>query len=288
MVVRRLENPSPYKSWGLLKTVVLGVPSFGLLPLVMWPARFREYVLDESQAMQELAQWAKLRGRQPAAVGPLLSAAEETSSRPVTFIMSLILAALVVGLAAIQFTHTPFSWGHVLSWTYLNATWHPAAMCGAKFIHRIWVIALSVGFAVQWLHVRAHISAVRQFVNRFNPVAAAEALPAIRFPDSGSVLGTVLWLFVAVALARFGAWWGIPMVLAGMAQRRYTRVSGNVVRGQLASRVRDIVTRRQPPILIAPMPVMARRCGNPRCLAALRPVARFCSRCGSATMDGLT
>src|SRR5258708_30048128 len=78
VVIRRLEGGSRYRAWGLFKTVLLGVPSFGLLPLFAWPVRFREHVAEESEAMKELAQWAKHRGREPAAVGPLFAAAEET------------------------------------------------------------------------------------------------------------------------------------------------------------------------------------------------------------------
>jgi len=94
---------------------------------------------------------------------------------------------------------------------------------------------------------------------------------------------TVLWVLTAVVLARYGAWWGIPMVLAGMAQNRYTSVTGKRVRLELAKRVRDIVTLRQMPDTM--LRAISHRCANPRCKASLRPQARFCNRCGSATSE---
>ncbi|HET6252035.1 MAG TPA: hypothetical protein VFE47_30395 [Tepidisphaeraceae bacterium] len=287
VVVRRLEKRS-VGTWGLLKTILLGVPSFGLLPLLAWPLRFREYGADETLAMQELAQWAKLRGRQPAAVGPLLAAAEDTALSPLPFIFSLIVAALIVGVFAIQFMHmsapTDGLVSSLLSWTYSvdSRFTGSSPLSQREFVYRVWVIGLSIGYAVQWIHIRTHAADVKRFVERFGPIAEAEGLPGVKLPVRGHAYFRPIWILAAVILALYGAWWGIPMVLAGMAQKRYTRVTGKFIRNELAKRVKDVVMLRQMPAMLTTATSGLPRCSNPRCLAVLRTNSRFCTRCGSA------
>lgn len=288
VVERHLEQRSPWKSWGLLKTLLLGVPSFGLLPLLAWPAQFREYAAEESLALQDLARWVKFRGRQPEAVGPLLAAADETACGPLPLILSLILAALVVGVFTIQFTNVEFTLERLLACTYSRHD--PFSVFPwahrRELLHRVWAVPLAIGFAVQWLHVRAHSLAVERFTGRFDEVSAAEGLPPIRFPMRGWTYFRPLWILMAVVLTRHGAWWAIPMVLAGMAQIRYTRVTSKRLRAELARRVREIVTLQQRPVPM--MPVVARRCGNRLCMAPIRPQSRFCTRCGRVTTEAPT
>ena len=286
VVVRRLEKPSR-GSWGLLKTVVLGVPTFGLLPLFVWSSRFWDYVVDESGALTELAEWSKARGRNPAAVGPLLAAADDTRFRPMPWVQSLIILIFLVGLLATTLRAAAFDFSTLLACTYLHwqAPHHLLYMSrhDVEFVYRAWTIALGLGYVFQWLQVRSHAADVRHFISRFNPIAQAEMLPPVLEPFNGWVYFRPLWIVTAVLLASYGAWWGIPMVLAGMAQRRYTRLTGPHLRRELARRVKDIVALRQMgvgrPGLYAV--ATARRCGNVRCLAPLNANARFCARCGS-------
>ncbi|MDB5302214.1 MAG: hypothetical protein JWO87_3877 [Phycisphaerales bacterium] len=285
LVVRRLERRrlAP-PSWGLLKTIVLGVPTFGLLPLIVWPMRFREYVTEESQALQELAEWARARGRRPAAIGPLMAAAEDSSFRTLPLILSAMLAIFTVGAFVIQFTNfIPFTVDGLLGCTYYYSCSKPDATPGsrAQLLYMAWCVSLSIGYLLHWAQVRGHMADVTRFVARFNPVAEAESLPPVRGHKLPIGVFRPLWILTAVMLAVYGAWWGIPMVLAGMAQRRYTSVTGNLIRHELAKRVKDMVAmRREAPQAIEAIP--SRRCGNPRCLATLPPRARFCTRCGTA------
>ena len=160
------------------------------------------------------------RGRQPAAVGPLLSAAEDTAVSPIVFILSLLLATLVVGIFIIQFSHVEFSVENLLGWTYQNEDGFNAStpISHPDFAYRVWVVALSIGYLVQFLHVRAHDSDVKRFVERFNPIAEAEGLPAIRLRFRGWAYFRPLWILAAVILAVYHAWWGIPLILAGLAR----------------------------------------------------------------------
>jgi hypothetical protein len=285
---RRLERPLPRAgAWGLLATIVLGVASFGLLPLLVWPTRFREYVAEEARALQDLAEWARVRGRRPAAVGPVLAAAEDVAFRPVPWLACILLAVFVVASFAMQFSsNVTLTWDWLLRCTYY---YRIAAMEGrppfwVEHLHHVWAAALTVAYGLHWIQVRTHRADVKRFVARLNPVIAAELLPPIPAPSRRLGLGP-LWVLTAVVLGMYGAWWGIPMVLAGAAQRRYLRVTGPALRRELVSRMRDISENRRLPATIATG--TASRCANPRCQSALAPLARFCRRCGSpAGMKG--
>jgi hypothetical protein len=280
--VRRLEARSPEGSWGLLKTVLLGVPSFGLIPLLAWSGLFRDFANDDSDTARDLAEWAKLRGRRPAAIRSLEEAAKSTVPSPNPRMMAIVLSILIVGVVVIQFSYIPFSLKLLLSATYEHG-WSRWRNSGPferpEFVHQIWVAGLCVGYGVQWLHVRMHANDMRRFVERFNPVLEAERLPNVDFMTRGWVYFRPLWIMTAVILAMYHAWWGIPMVLAGMAQRRYTTLTGKRVRRELARRMRDVAMNDRTPAFV---PVgAAMRCGNSRCRAMLKQRARFCSRCGS-------
>ncbi len=182
VIVRRLEKRDDGGSWGVLKTALLGMVSFGLLPLLVWPWKFRNYVAEESLAMQELAQWIKWRGRHPAAIGPLMAAAQETRYSPFPLVAATLLTIIVAGLLSAPFTSAPFDLEALLRYTYSfsfdgSDFYVPP---NAQTVHYVWVIGLCVGFGVQWLHVMAHRADVRRFVKRFNKLAEAELLPPIR------------------------------------------------------------------------------------------------------------
>jgi hypothetical protein len=280
-VVRRLEKRPADGSWGLLKTVLLGVPSFGLIPLLGWSRRFRNFAMDDFESSRDLAEWAALRGRQPARIDSLMQAAEETVPSPLPRVLSLIVSALIAGTFIIRYTHVPFSLEGLIGATYSHETrfGESSPLSPEEFLYRVWVAGLSIGYVVQWLNVRVHADNMKRFVTRLNPIFEAENLPAVRVSNQGWVYFRPLWIMTAVLLSMYGAWWGIPMALAGMAQRRYTTLTAKRLRKDLANRMRDVaMTDRAPGFAVASG---SRRCGNSRCLAPLPPRARFCTRCGS-------
>jgi hypothetical protein len=286
VLARRLQQPLPARAWGLFTTVLLGVCSFGILPLLIWPGRFRDYVAAESRAMQEIAEWARVRGKRPAAVGPLFAAAEDAACKPLPWLACLLLTLFVVVAFWLSFMHTSLTWDHLLGVTYyfpLRGT--GIAQPHALHLHKVWVAVLSVGYLLHWLQVRSHASDVKLFVARLNPLVEAEHLPPIPTPRCGSGVG-VMSIVAAVLMCLYGAWWGIPMLLAGAAQRRYMRVTGPTIRRELHLRISDIAAqRRMPrPVLQTAIP-SGQQCSNRRCLAPLRIGAKFCTRCGSAKVN---
>ena len=283
VLARRLgQPPAGGRAWGLFTTVILGVFSFGVLPLLIWPSRFRDYVAAESRALQELAEWARLRGRRPAAVGPLLAAAEDVSFRPLPWVACLLLAVFVVAAFLISFIQQSAIFGNLLAVTYYFpfhyhlTTFSPEHATG---LHKIWVGVLTVGYLAHWVQVRAHVADVRRYVARLNPVIEAEYLPTIRLPGSCSF--GFMWIVAAIFMGWYQVWWGIPMLMAGAVQRRYVKSIGRDLRYQLMLRLTDIAAQRRLPVVVPPRTLVQHQCSNNHCLAILRPDARFCTRCGS-------
>ncbi len=276
IVRRRLERPLPNSSaWGLFTTIILGTASFGLLPLIVWPTRFRQYVEEESRGFQEFAEWVRARGRRPAAAAPVLAAAEDLCFRPIPWLACVLLAIFVVASFAIQVANATLSWSELLSCTYYFHLGHHTPFW-TLYLHRVWVGSLAFGYFLHWLQVRTHVSDVRRFVDRINPVITAELLPPLSKPSRSLSFFCPMWIVAAVMMISYGAWWSIPMLMAAAAQRRYVRAIGPTVRRDLITRLRDIEENRRMPA------AQIQHCSNSRCLAPLPPLARYCKRCGSA------
>jgi hypothetical protein len=281
VLARRLGHQPPGgRAWGLFTTVILGLFSFGILPLLIWPSRFRDYVAAESRDLQELAEWARLRGRRPAAIGPLLASAEDATFRPLPWVACLLLAVFVVGVFLISFIQQPAIGANLLAVTYyfhLRPT--TLSQIHAIQLHKIWIGVLTVGYLLHWVQVRSHLADVRRFVGRLNPVIEAEYLPTIRLPRTCGM--GFMWVVAAIIMGCYGVWWGIPMLMAGAVQRRYVKSVGRELRHQLVLRLTDIAAQRRLPVIVPPRTLVQHQCANNRCLAILRPDARFCTRCGS-------
>jgi len=277
IVRRRLERPLPGSgTWGLLTTTILGTASFGLLPLIVWPTRFRQYVEAESRGFSELAEWARARGRRPAAVAPVMAAAEDLCFRPIPWLACVLLAIFVVSSFAIQVANATLSWSELLSCTYCFQLGHRTPFW-ALYLHRVWVGALGFGYFLHWLQVRTHLSDVKRFVDRINPIIVAEQLPPIPRPGNGlGLFFCPMWIIAAVMMTSYGAWWGIPMLMAAAAQRRYVRGVSPRLRREIINRLRDIEENRRMPAM------QVEHCANERCLAPHPPLARYCKRCGAA------
>ena len=85
----------------------------------------------------------------------------------------------------------------------------------------------------------------------------------------------------AAALIGAGAFWGLPLMLAGAVQRRYISRTSARGRAEAADRVRTILLLRRP---VARVPSFARAtilCRNERCRAPIPLLANFCARCGA-------
>ncbi len=198
--VLRTEASGP-EPWGVVKTSLLGVASFGLLPLFVWPGRFREFAAEEARHFRAIADWARQRGREPAAIGPLRAAADGVQIRPLLWLLPMLLALFVAGAYILDFNSSTYSWDRLLDTTYrldhvayvrywLHQPWSDWPK--EQWLHFIWSAGLSVAFIAHWEQIRLHAVDVDRFIARFNAMARTQSLRRSNHRASESAC-SVLW-----------------------------------------------------------------------------------------------
>ena len=293
-VLHALARPNyPKLSWGLIRTIVLGIISFGVLPILIWTKRFRQFVTVEQQQFWHLAEWLRLNSKEPAAA----QLRADADGLGVQTDLRLLTALCLAFLGIIFFTQLlPFRfhrWDALLDCTYLYpfyhmrpGKYHDASSSLAFRLFNTWTLALSAAYVFHWMQVQLHAKAVGRFIGRFNTITAAEGLTRVQaqFPGAGF---RPLWIVAAAVFALSGSLWGVPMMLAGAAQRRLVRHASTINRAAMAHRLRAMLLARHPNEEIA-MPIYLRRlCTNDRCRAAVHESASFCPRCGSRIVPSL-
>lgn len=277
-VLYSLSRPMPDKGmWGLARTVVLGVLSFGLWPLFEWLKRFGDLARGERVQWEHLVEWLRLRSGHPEAeeLGEWIP---RTERRTFLWLVPLVCGVGVVW-AFVLHLYGHYSLEAVLGCTYLFGR-EPVkgisdTVCRQLFI--IWTVGLGLGYLAHWLNVVLHVRATERLVGRINQLAEREGLG--RVPEIGAGWGLrPMWMVGGILLLAWGVGWGLPMMLAGAMQRRYVLAGGRRLRGAAAERLRAMLARRHPAVA---MPVMLRRrCENPVCRAAVSMAANYCPRCG--------
>jgi hypothetical protein len=153
-------------------------------------------------------------------------------------------------------------------------------------LHNLWLGALFVGYASQWLAVRRHRAAVRTIMTVAHRASGGFGRPGGRDALDGSM--SVMWIIAAVIFCANSAWWGIPFALAGAAQQRYLE-AGPVIRTALANQLRgelrggapvDFGEVRSTPVYQSAM--TGRFCKTRGCGSRLPAVANYCPRCGAS------
>lgn len=261
---------------GPVWTFAVALCTFGLVPLLTWPVRFRDFVLTEQLQLSHLAQWLRLH-RPDAAADALAKEVERTGFRSWPLVIATVLVlGLMVYLAGYL-----LRWPNVRLW---DATYgfmaHPRAV--TRPMYAAWTLVLSAGYVCHLAQVWLHAADMRRFVARLNDLARREGLEAAPLPTGGFGAGAIPWLVAGVALAMLGVVWAFPLALAGALQRRYAQRTSAEARTALARRMQALLRVRRPQMNV-PMPVSLRRyCVRELCRAPLAPAAKYCSRCGAA------
>ncbi len=282
-------DPAGARPWGTIKTSLLGAASFGILPLLLWPGRFRDRAGEEARQLNAVTEWVRSRGRAPAAIGPLRAAADDLRYRPLLWLLPLLMALFVIGVYVLDFNSSGYSWDRVLDTTYrrghiafarywFHQPWSRWPV--EQRMHLLWCAALSAGYLCHFAQVRSHNADVARFITRFNGVTAAHSLRPIPQPRIDGLINPIA-IVSAIAFVHYGAWWGIPMLLAGAAEKRYTYSTSRITRSTLARRMRQMEVNRGPGALAIA------RCEIARCQAPLPPRARFCPRCGTRVSEAI-
>ena len=265
-------------SWGVVSTFVIAIFSFGVAPLVRWTQNLNRYVRLERTQFWHLAEWLRLQTAHPDAQR-LPEEAESIRWR------GALAAASWVWLGAVVVFVIARLWNSELPGRALwHSTW--AARVVPRYddarpdIHLAWVVGLSVAYALHWLQMQLHGGDVRRFIGKINNVLQWEGVAPLSVPEVG-IGFSPLWVLGAVGMCSAGAYWGVPLMLAGAVQRRYISRTSARVRAEAADRVRTILLLRRPVMRVPPFARPTILCRTPNCRAPIPMLANFCARCGA-------
>jgi len=277
--VARLSNPMPGQANGAMITLLECLVSFGLIPLLLWPTRWADYLETERHDLLDLAAWWHQRV-DAANAAKLERIARRFRPRPLLMVLpwlaagfNLVLMATLLVMGDRLGRIWDLTFGHdALRLSRAISSGTPLGMLESH-LYGAWIGTLAVAYFCQWHAVRSHLRAVGSLVNFTNALARENRFTQIPAVTTQAGLN-VLWIMVAVALCVYHAWWVIPMVFAGAIQRSYTRKISPTVRRALASQARSgfAVTRSR----------RDRFCAADHCGVRLPAPAKFCPRCGTA------
>lgn len=276
----RAASPSP----NFLTSMVLAIVSLGVLPALLWPARFRRTADANRQALLELARWGRTRLNE-ADGERLLLAARRTRFYPslFTLAMSGVVAAVGVvawGLTKVSPAYDLASW--VIGLTY-GAVWpryHAISVETSLNVFAVWTLGLSVAYIAHLAQVHLYAWSLRKFLDEFNKLSIAEGYAPVLLEPIG--FGFSPWLLTCGGLMMLSGIWAIPMAFAGATDCRLRNRAFAKLEADLTGRVRDIIFAK--PLTFRPVPAGAvARCTTDGCATALMPHNRYCPRCGVAT-----
>jgi hypothetical protein len=266
-------------SWGVVTTLFLAVVSFGVLPLLRWTQNLRRYVLLERQQLWHLAEWLRLQTAHPDAQ-TLPEETEKIRWRPALAATALAWTGAMMLLFVMELVvppHYPSPLRTVISWTY-GIRDEAGKTRGDLF--GVWTLCLFIAYTLHWLQVQLHAGDVRRFIEKFNRVLEWEGVEPLSRPRVG-IGFQPLWIIAAAGLVSAGAYWGVPLMLAGAVQRRYISRTSARVRAEAADRVRTILLLRRPVLRVPPFARATILCRTSGCRAPIPLLANFCARCGA-------
>jgi hypothetical protein len=255
---------------GTFKTVVLGLVTFGFLPLLLSRRRWLQQMEIERHLVSDALD-----------VLPLSASEINDLRRDSARLNQQWFAAVLIGLSLVAVIwffllwlgQENFSIPVLLASTY---KFHPR-MLGNYYpwkrdLYIAWTLGLSLAYLAQWAAVQWHVTRMQHLAKKLNPLLQTRGRAPIPMPQIG-VGVSVRSIIGAAVMVLLGALWGIPMMLMAAAQRQYAR--------RTAPQWRAAFSQPLPLIPLAGSPMTrAPICPNPRCQKSLPPSAAFCPRCG--------
>jgi hypothetical protein len=284
--------------WGLIKSIILGGFSFGLLPLLVWPSRFRKFVACEQQQLWHLAEWLRLHTGRPRATELRDWTVRENPGTGISTLTTLLAIFAVMAafeilphfdLPILYTTGYPLAAPHGGPYSFwLNTLWVPRI--SRIYLYRqfwgLWTVLISAGFLLNWFQVCRRAGQMAQFTEKFNAIMAEEGIAPVTARGVG-IGFSPLWMLAAFAGLCSGAVWAIPMAFAGVVHQRYVRKTSRRTRSEFSQAVRTMLTNRRPPLVVRQPPSFAKAqnwrpaCVNSKCRAFLPSGATYCPRCGT-------
>ncbi|WP_428938369.1 zinc ribbon domain-containing protein [Fontivita pretiosa] len=270
-VLRSLTRPLYRRvSAGPLLAVLASVISGGVLTLLLLPRWLRDLIAQEQQQLWHLAEWMRLQSGDVDATDLQPLAQQVRLNIPLALLTWLCCGAALAVVFA-HFAERPFT---------------PAEL--GRFVFSVpsgqapllYTVAISAAAVLHWIHVVWHQLNVERYIRYFNHLLLRQQQPELPLPKLELGLRPV-WIALGVGLSAAGGLWGLPLMLAAAAHRRYTTRSSVRQRAELAERLRAMLLQRRP-MMRVPRPIsVMRTCIRPNCRAAIPTVANFCPRCGT-------
>lgn len=280
--------------WGVIFTALVAALTFGILPALVWPERFRRLAAAEAERMHKLLAWARGWGATQVQLAALEAAGRRIDASAFFTIIPVAIAAFVAVTLGMEARQAALPWDRLvdltyrfhdfsrqLMWMQSNAPSPSDAFAAsqqlsrAASLHTLWCGALSIAYLAHWAQVGLHRASMRRFVGYLNKTIESRGMMPVRLREGASIMWP-LAIVAAVVLVGYGAWWGIPMLLAGTAQRRYILTTSRALQVQLHDRMGHDLRR----------PTVARRCQADGCRALLPLPAKFCPQCGTPVSAG--
>jgi hypothetical protein len=275
--VDRLSRPSPGHASGAMVSLLQALISFGMLPLLLWPTRWAEFLESERHDLIDLAAWYRRRVDADEALR-LDKIVKRLRPRP----LLMVLPWLAVGFNAVMMVTLLIlgdDLGRLWDLSFDYHVRHPY-LGGPMPLNQLephlfwaWNATLTAAYICQWYAVRSHTVVVNRLVGWTNRLARENRFMQIRNETLRLGLNP-LWIIIGVGLIMHQTWWAIPMVFAGALQRTYSTKSSPQMRVALAAQARHgfaVVQSRGD-----------RFCAAGHCGARLPGPAKFCPRCGTA------
>ncbi len=277
-ILRSLSRPLPVsRPWGIVRTLLGALISFGFLPLWIGIKRQRNLAAAAEQQLWHVGEWLRLQQGQSAGEHLQRAAAKLRSGRIwltaallISILLPIYLLAFWLGQPLMRdpMRHYAMQDGHALPGEL------PAIM--RQMGNWYWNGGLLLAYLLLWMAIKMFERRLFDFLRHFNDATRTWDAP-VQLPAARRGLGP-LWMLTALMLLLGGGWlWGLGMMLAGALHKQTIRLTYEQARLGLLQSLRRLQS------LWHPRGSWAVHCARLRCGAWLPAAARFCPRCGKPT-----
>jgi hypothetical protein len=270
-VLNSLTRPAHSKlSFSFTRSLILTIFTLGILPLLTMIRQLRGLIAQQEQQLWHLAEWMRLQNGDADAI-ELQKASQKIRFNTPLGLLSWLFVLIAICAIALRFTSQPFNVRDLFRFAY-HIPNSPEAV--------IFNIAIAAAAMCNWAHLAWHEQNIQRYIRWFNRASQRQNVSEIVLFNSPFDMRP-MWIIAGIILACSGALWGLPVMLAAGAHRRYTRTVSLQTRSEIAQRLRAILSQQRPAIEVPRAATFMRTCIRPNCRAVSPVIANFCPRCGT-------
>jgi hypothetical protein len=217
-------------TWNLPAVLVLGLATAGLAPLIVLVVRFRLFAIAQKFQLEHVSEWLEQSDRSSDELRRATrSLAHGWGALTILAMVLAGVAALVAAAHLWRAPHDPFS---LLSLWMWRGGWGGTGV--------IFGFAIILAFACQWLAISKFAGRVNEFITALeDPLTGNFAPPQ----QQQALLPRWRWFVAGTVLLLGGIAWGLPMMVAGGAHKRYINDISRAIRNTIADRIEALMQR---------------------------------------------